>query len=266
MGANSKIAWTHHTFNPWWGCTKVSAGCAKCYAERDMWRYGQIEHFGRGAPRRFFGDKHWREPLRWNAAAEQAGERRRVFCGSMCDVFEDRPELKPPRERLLDLIYQTKSLDWLLLTKRPEKIDLTLGGTSGTGWSGFTATFPNVWLGVTVENNDNRQRWRDLLNCIAVVRFLSVEPMLGPIDFGDDFWETGNRADWVIFGAESDRGGRPGRDCPLEWVRDGLAQCRAAGVPAFVKQLHIDGRLSKDPAEWPEDLRVHEFPHTGATR
>ncbi len=87
MGENSKISWTDHSFNPWWGCTKVSAGCANCYAEA-LAKRTRHDVFGENKPRRFFGDRHWNEPILWDAAAARAGVRRRVFCGSMCDVFE----------------------------------------------------------------------------------------------------------------------------------------------------------------------------------
>jgi protein gp37 len=108
MSQNSPIEWTDHTFNPWWGCVKVSPACAHCYAEQVDRRYGsygqpgapskgipaQAPHWGPGSERRFFGDKHWNEPLKWNAAAQKAGKRARVFCASMADVFEDHPDVE----------------------------------------------------------------------------------------------------------------------------------------------------------------------------
>src|SRR5215510_3350213 len=99
MGANSGIEWTHDTFNPWWGCVKVSAECTNCYAETLSKRVGH-RVWGLGADRRFFGDKHWNEPRRWNAQARKSGEQRRVFCASMADVFEGRQELTAHRDRL----------------------------------------------------------------------------------------------------------------------------------------------------------------------
>src|SRR5689334_16021242 len=130
MGAKTKIGWTHHTFNAWWGCHKVSPACKHCYAESFSKRTGHAV-WGANAPRRFFGDAHWREPLKWNAAAEKAGERRRVFCGSMMDVFEwhDEPtneQMNAARARLWELIESTPWLDWLLLTKRPENASSVL--------------------------------------------------------------------------------------------------------------------------------------------
>ena len=121
MGKDSRIEWTHHTFNPWWGCVKVSPAYKHCYAEGWAKRVG-LDVWGARAPRRFFSDAHWREPLKWNRGAETAGERRRVFCASMADVFEARDDLNPWRERLWQLIEATPFLDWLLLTKRPEHV------------------------------------------------------------------------------------------------------------------------------------------------
>ncbi|HEY2512934.1 MAG TPA: DUF5131 family protein, partial [Polyangiaceae bacterium] len=118
MVANSKIQWTDHTFNPWWGCQRVSPGCEHCYAEAFAKRTGHGV-WGPTAQRRFFGEAHWKEPLKWNEAAKRSGQRARVFCASMADVFEDRWELEPHRARLAGLIRVTPHLDWLLLTKRP---------------------------------------------------------------------------------------------------------------------------------------------------
>lgn len=302
------IEWTDFTFNPWHGCVRVSPGCKNCYAEafdrrthgtaRHLDSKGNVRepHWGADAPRRFFGDKHWNEPLKWNAAAEAAGVRRRVFCASMADVFEDRPDLVEPRARLFSLIQETQALDWLLLTKRPENIDRLL-----TPWilEHIEGPLTNVWLGTTVEDQERAdERIPHLLTVPAAVRFLSVEPLLGPVDLagrlgGSDY--LGDRhddapgeagIDWVIVGGESGPGARP---CDVAWIRDVVRQCREAGVPVFVKQLGAhsvngddevgpwpvygdgsdpreDARFRwKDPkggdlAEWPEDLRFREFP------
>ena len=121
MAKDSKIEWTHHTFNPWWGCAKVSPACKHCYAETWAKRVGK-DLWGAKSPRRFFSDAHWREPFKWNAEAVTLGERRRVFCASMADVFEARAELDPWRDKLWTVIEATPALDWLLLTKRPHRI------------------------------------------------------------------------------------------------------------------------------------------------
>jgi len=123
MGKHSAIEWTDHTFNPWWGCTKVSTACANCYAETWAKRVGQ-SIWSSDSPRRFFSDQHWKAPILWNRECEKDGIRRRVFCASMADVFEARHDLNPWRDRLWKLIADTPMLDWLLLTKRPEEISM----------------------------------------------------------------------------------------------------------------------------------------------
>ncbi len=224
MAKDSAIEWTHHTFNPWWGCTKVSPGCKHCYAETFSHRIGQ-DIWGARADRRFFGDAHWREPLKWNAETVAAGVRRRVFCASMADVFERRAELDPARDRLWRLIADTPALDWLLLTKRPEHV------LKCVPWR---KEWPvNVWAGVTAEN----QEWADkriplLLELPAKVRFLSCEPLLGALDLRR--WTKGaRRIDWVIAGGES---GHKARPMNPEWARALRDQCRTAGIAFHFKQ------------------------------
>jgi protein gp37 len=180
MGKDSEIGWTHHTFNPWWGCTKISPGCKNCYAAAFDKRVGG-KHWGPDAPSRFFGDKHWLEPLRWNAEAVRAGERHRVFCASMADVCEELPgergaELDRERARLWLMIGQTPHLDWLILTKRPERFHAVLPSDWGDG-------YPNVWLGATAEDQQRQdERWEHLAHVPAAVRFLSCEPLLSELD------------------------------------------------------------------------------------
>lgn len=229
MAKNSSIEWTHHTFNPWWGCAKVSPACRYCYAETWAKRVGQGV-WGASAPRRFFSDRHWKEPLRWNSEAEESGQRRRVFCASMADVFERRSELKEPREALWHLIDKTPWLDWLLLTKRPQNIEHMVP------WSD---TWPsNVWLGTTVEN----QNWAEkrlplLLKHRAAVRFLSCEPLLGSIDLSS--WIKPNQSeglhgiDWIIAGGESGPHSRPMHPA---WARSLRDQASNAGVAFHFKQ------------------------------
>src|ERR1035441_10524114 len=111
MGKDSSIEWTDHTFNPWWGCAKISPGCENCYAEAWAKRVGE-KIWGPKQSRRLFGEKHWSEPLKWNVDAESEQRRKRVFCSSMADVFEARKDLDPWRERLWTLIGDTPWLDW----------------------------------------------------------------------------------------------------------------------------------------------------------
>jgi protein gp37 len=249
VGADTGIAWTDHTFNPWWGCVRVSPGCEHCYAEawdarffpslkvREGVAKNGAEHWGLKAPRRFFGPAHWREPRKWNADAARAGRRDKVFCGSMCDVFEDRRDLDATRFGLWSLIEETPHLDWQLLTKRPENIV----GMLPREWAHGLP--PNVWVGTTVEDRKRAlERIPELLKVPAVVRFLSVEPLLERVDLHSpaieaECTEGHGVVDWVIVGGESDQPGHPARPCALEWIEDVIGQCKAAQVPVFVKQL-----------------------------
>lgn len=221
MAKNSKIEWTNHTFNPWWGCVKVSPACKHCYAEAWSKRVGQ-KVWGIQADRRFFSDRHWNEPLRWNDAAASEGKRARVFCASMADVFEDRRDLDEWRDRLWSLIEQTPALDWLLLTKRPELVQK---------FAPWEDQWPaNVWLGTTVEDQKRAdERLTVLANIPAVVRFISAEPLLGPLDL--EKWI--HDLDWIITGGESGPKARPSSP---SWFRELLNQCMAADVAFHFKQ------------------------------
>ena len=143
MGVSTAISWTDHTFIPWWGCTTFSPGCKFCYAEAFAKRTGNIV-WGKGQPRRFFGDKHWNEPRAWDRAAAEVGQPALVFCASIASVFEDRPDLVSHRRRLFDLICETPHLQWQLLTKRPENIPAMVP----TAW--LYGEWPaNCWAGCT---------------------------------------------------------------------------------------------------------------------
>jgi len=225
MAKNSTIEWTHHTFNPWWGCTKISPACDHCYAETWARRTGN-QVWGKDAPRRFFADKHWREPLRWNLEAEEDGIRRRVFCASMADVFDQRPDLNVHRKRLWALIEETPWLDWLLLTKRPGP------ALRMVPWR---ERWPeNVWFGTTVEDAYWAQkRVPHLLQAGASVRFVSCEPLLGPVDLSRSLGNAQGQINWVIAGGESGGNSRP---TDPEWIRTLRDQCRVAEVPFHFKQ------------------------------
>jgi len=244
MGENTKIEWADHTFNPWVGCMKVSEACRNCYAESWAKRTGSPELW-RGERRRTT-PANWRKPLKWNAAAKAGGFRARVFCASLADVFEDLPRLDEVRRDLFLLIRETPHLDWLLLTKRPEAIRWRLPDDWGKG-------YPNVWLGTTVEDQASAaKRLPELWRVPAAVKFVSAEPLLGPLDlrqvrvpFGpgdegipvDYLWQdpdgTPGGLDWVIAGGESGRRARPMQP---SWARDLRDQCASAGVPFMFKQ------------------------------
>ena len=222
MGENTKIEWATHTFNPWWGCTKVSEACKHCYAEAWAKRVGQ-NVWGPKPERRTMSDAHWKQPLRWNAKAEGLTERPRVFCASMADVFEDRDELLSHRSRLFDLIEQTPNLDWLLLTKRPQNVARL--ARWGEEWP------ENVWLGTTVELQSRAEELLPHLEAIpAKVRFISAEPLLGPLSIEQWLESTIN---WVITGGES---GPKARPASPEWFRSLHLQCMKNSVAFHFKQ------------------------------
>ena len=278
MGEKTGIQWTDHTFNPWWGCEKVSPACKHCYAETFSKRLGLPLWGGADTARRMASEKTWGEPAKWNRAAEKAGERRRVFCASMADVGEDRRDLDAPRLRLMALIEKTPWLDWLLLTKRPENMQRLFP------WLRWPA---NVWIGTTVEDQEQAdKRIPHLLAIPAAVRFLSVEPMLGEVDLERVVYERmttidalnglqgfplphapGPRVDWVIIGGES---GPKARPFDLDECRILVADCADAGVPVFTKQMgerwaretgthHLDAH-GGDPQHWPAGDWPREFP------
>jgi len=220
MAEKTNISWCDSTFNPWWGCSKVGPGCDHCYAEALDKRTGG-DHWGPRSVPRVTGADNWKKPRRWQKKAEASGIRRKVFCGSMCDVFDN----KAPRDTRTDLWYlinETPNLDWLLLTKRAPNILPFLP----CDWNGG---YENVWLGVTVENRKHGLPRMEILKVINTkVRFLSIEPLLE--DLGDlDL--TGIH--WVIVGGESGHHARPMEQA---WVDNVHIQCKEQGVPFFFKQ------------------------------
>jgi protein gp37 len=246
------IEWTHRrlpsglilpgfTFNIAWGCVKVSEGCKYCYADTLSSRYG-FALWGPRAERRTFGAKYWRRPLLWNKRAQRLGHRLNVFCSSMADVFEAHPVVSQERQKLWPLIEQTPLLNWLLLTKRPQNV------LEMVPWPGV---FPdNVWIGTSVENQRRAdERVPVLLEVPAVVRFLSCEPLLGPVDLSA--WLPSLQ--WVIVGGESGAAARP---MSPEWARSLCDACVAERVPFFFKQwggrYHSAGGRLFDGRTWDE--------------
>lgn len=278
MGELSKIQWTDNTFNPWRGCEKVSPACMNCYAAAGSLRNPKVlGEWGRGSKRVIGTDKYWKKPLSWNAQAEAEGRRIKVFCLSYGDVFEDRADLIPHRTRLFSLIEQTPYLDWLLLTKRPHiaaRWALALQ-SAGREWP------RHAWIGATVERQveaEERLPW--LTRVPAPVRFLSCEPLLGPLDLQPWLWtkQTGDSGawtgfydqprgglHWIIAGGESGPGARLTR---LEWLIGLKEQARVSGVPFFMKQTgKVLGRRlgdstpkGDDMSTWPRGLQQRAFP------
>ena len=238
-----------YTFNPWWGCVRVSPACDHCYADSFAHRLG-LDLWTANGPRRFFGEKHWQEPERWNAKAAKLGEQHLVFCASMADVGEKRADLDPWREKLWDLIARTPHLVWLLLTKRPQYLRKVVP------WRGRWPA--NVWFGATVESPDYLWRAEELLEADVGVRFISYEPAVGPPAFSDVLGP--DRVNWLLIGSES---GVQSRPMPLAWAHEAIRQARTMGASPLVKQLDA-GLLSlgrkgvavKDMERLPADLRV----------
>jgi protein gp37 len=253
MSANSKIEWTDHTFNPWWGCTKVSAACAHCYAEAGAHRRG-FDVWGAAAGRRFFGKQHWDEPRKWNAQAEAARQPAFVFCASYADVCEilpvghpDSGRMDDERLRLARLIYLTPWLTWLLLTKRPENLNLIF----------FREYWPpNAWAGTTAEHQQAADARIPILleeGQYAGRRFVSYEPALGPVDFSRLFRNDYSRLDWIICGGESGPHARP---MDAAWALAARDQAEAARVAFFFKQW---GEWMPSPMPGDRPARLGKF-------
>ncbi len=217
-----------YTFNPWHGCVKISPACKNCYAEAVDRRFGG-EHWGANALRRILSDGNWRNPSRWARKAKRLNARLRVFCGSMCDWLEDSrdPVVGMLREQLSAVITDTTALDWLMLSKRPENLPRMMPDWSRDG------TPRNVWLGTTAETQEYADERIPHVGAVDTpVRFVSVEPMLGPVSLRH------HDVDWVIIGSES---GPRARETKPWWVRDLIAECRSLDRPVFLKQLPKHG-------------------------
>lgn len=300
MGTMTGIEWCDHTWNPWRGCAKPPANadgtgeapeCEFCYAEvgsarnpANLGTWGPDGHGAIGVP------AYWDLPRKWAALARRDGlPRPRVFFASYADVFEDRPDLVPHRERAFEIIDQCHGLDFLVLTKRPELVPRLWPG-------GPEARRPNVWLGTSCGHPSSL--WRvDALKAarhLADVLFVSAEPLLAPIDFGSRL----SGIHWMIVGGESGPADKA-RPCDPDWIRGIAMQCHRDRVALFVKQLGsargramcvecgytgdpadpyervfcsrcgaglinlfggLRDRKGGDPSEWPADLRIRELP------
>lgn len=256
----SKIEWTEMTWNPVIGCSHCSPGCLNCYAERfaaRLWRMGRgdygsvlgIEDYkwnGEILCRESFLDKplHWRKP-------------RRIFVNSMSDTFHPKVPIGF-LTHIFDTIEQCPQHTFLILTKRPENIEklwTNQSGHKGHSWQYMRkgTILPNVHLGVSICTPDEKWKADELRKIPAAVRFVSFEPLLA--DMGDINLEGIGQ---VIVGGES---GPKRRPCKLEWVKSIVEQCKAAGVPVFVKQLDLGGKVEHNIEKFPKELQIREYPN-----
>jgi protein gp37 len=286
MSTNTGIQWTDATWNPIRGCSRVSEGCRNCYAEAVAARFsghgqtdeGLARRTSNGAPRWtgkiMFVEKHLEDPIRWRKP-------RRIFVNSMSDLFHEGVT-DEQLDRIFAVMAKAQRHTFQVLTKRPERmVAYTRARLVGL-------PLPNVWLGVSVEDQKAAYgRIKLLLDTPAAVRFLSCEPLLGPIDLTPFLYDeveatsmpdfespiASNRGlNWVIVGGESGVGARP---CDLAWIRQIVTDCVASGVAVFVKQLgaypvnnnyniRLEHGHGGDPLEWQPDLRVRQFPGVAA--
>ena len=245
----SKIQWTDATVNFWTGCKKVSAGCKFCYMYRDKERYGKDPTTViRTTPVTFEAALKWKDS-------------KRIFTCSWSDFFIE--EADQWRADAWDVIRKTPHHHWQILTKRPERIAECLPPDWGDGWD-------NVWLGVSVENQEYAHRLEALASIPAKIRFISAEPLIGPINLSY-YKESLHSFHWIIIGGESgnDKGKYGYRSCELEWITDLIEQTKDSCIEVFVKQtgtwlsnqLKLSDRHGGDLTEWPNCIQVREFPN-----
>jgi protein gp37 len=299
MSQNTGIQWTDATWNPIRGCSRVSEGCRNCYAEVVAARFSGPGQPYEGLARRtsnggarwtgkiMFVEKHLEDPLRWRKPS-------RIFVNSMSDLFHEGVS-DEQLSRIFVVMAKAQRHTFQVLTKRPERMLNWFMKQSlvTTSEELFTAAagrwpLPNVWLGVSVEDQKAAdERIPLLLRAPAAIRFLSCEPLLGPVDLVPFLFDevegttmpdysaprASNRGlSWVIVGGESGPNARP---CDTQWIRDIVDQCQAAGAAPFVKQLGaypVNGSFAMkledshggNPEEWAPFLRVREFPGVAA--
>ena len=277
MGENTKIEWAHHTFNPWRGCTKVSPGCANCYAATFSKRNPKILGvWGNDGTRVIAAPQNWLQVLNWNDRLNGTGQRERVFCASLADVFEDwagpmlshqghheievsvsqsgewkhrDKTMSDVRRKLFEVIDRTPNLDWLLVTKRPENIRKFWVSRIETQSDLNEIEYrPNVWLLTSVENQEQAdKRIPELLKCrdLSPVLGLSCEPLLGPVEIvstacGDMLYSSGNdfNPGSIDWVIVGGESGHNARPMHPDWARSLRDQCQSChdGIPFFFKQ------------------------------
>lgn len=260
MAELSNIAWTTNTFNPWYGCTKVGPGCDHCYAEAWNVRFspdGIAQNWGPGAPRRRTSASNWAKVRKWNRDAATATEPVRVFCASLADVFDNEAD-PAVRADLWNLVRETPNLKWQFLTKRVGNVLKMLPAD-------WRENFRHCGIAATVVTQEECDR--DLPKLLAVKREagvawvgLSIEPQV-------ELVIPKFSVDWVITGGESSQRGHSARLYDPAWARELIHYGLRDGFAIFVKQmgsnpagLRLRDRAGADPSEWPNDLRVREFP------
>jgi protein gp37 len=246
MGSKTGIAWTDRTYNPWWGCTRISPACDNCYAAT-MASNHKLNVWGAGVPRKRTSEANRKMPIAWNRQAVREGVRYKVFTLSMGDVLDGEVP-QSWRDELWETIDQTPNLDWQLLSKRPENYHRFL-----------PAQFKheNIWLGTTAENQHYYDtRWPALARLRdrfpAAPLWISYEPALGPITLNTQ----NEHPDWVIFGGESGGGHRP---MQTSWADSILAECEVLGASFFMKQMAA-ATLVKAKELIPTHLLIRQYP------
>jgi len=258
MAIQSKIQWTEATWNPWHGCEKVSQGCKFCYMFRDKERFKQ-------QPTNVIRSKgSFKKPVSWK-------EPKLIFTCSWSDWFIEQAD--DWRDEAWKIIKNTPHHTYQILTKRPERIADNLPDDWGDG-------YPNVWLGVSVENADNMWRVHQLSKIKAKVKFLSAEPLIGSLYHEDDmknisYCFMNKLVDWVILGGESgnENGKYQYRPCDILWIESIVDDCLYFDIPVFVKQLgthlskeyNLKDRHGGDISEWENisllsDICVRQMP------
>ena len=246
--SDTGIVYVTKTWNPYPGCSKCSPGCQNCYAEVMAKRLHKI---GVPAYLEVVSDHGWTglvgtgdvdAPARWKKP-------QRILVQSMGDLFYEGVS-DEQIFAVFEVMEQAQQHTYLVLTKRPRRMRDAV-------YTALRIGMPteHIWWGVTVENQGVFSDRLAALRCVSGHKWLSIEPLLGPVYRMPAAKEAG--IGWVVIGCESGPRRRP---CKLRWVTALVDECKGAGIPVFVKQLDIDGRVSHDPAEWPEELRVREYP------
>jgi protein gp37 len=255
--AKSNIEWTERTWNPITGCTKVSQGCKNCYAEKMFKRLvamGSDDYVGR----EFTDVKFHSSRLSYPASLKKPAM---IFVNSMSDLFHEKISFDEIRN-IWDVMVTNPQHTYQILTKRPERLldyckyeSERIAAEGYEKINGWAFHIPDIiWLGVSVENQATAdERIPILLQTPAAVRWLSVEPMLEGIDLSKYI----DKLDWIVVGCES---GHNRRECKIEWIESIVDQCKEANVPVFVKQIQINGKVVKDINQFPEYLRIREYP------